>query len=86
MAAKGQRGIKGTPHWKVEAEVRGPTGLTAAWCLQSASWVVTQLVTPALRGALAGVCSQPCVHVQLYMTCSLKDRACTCYYSMLGGV
>ena len=29
----------------------------AAWCLQSASWVVTQLVTPALRGPLAGVCS-----------------------------
>ena len=52
MAAKGQRGIKGTPHWKVEAEVRGRTGLTAAWCLQSASWVVTQLITPALRGPL----------------------------------
>ena len=83
QAAKGQRGIKNTPHWKVEAEMRGRTGLTAAGvhgfrghprlsrvsCVHSgggsmtshvSSWVVTQLVTLALWGALAGVCLQPC--------------------------
>ena len=30
MAAKGKRGVKGQPHWKVEAEVRSRTSLTRA--------------------------------------------------------